>query len=146
MKKSILKLAIAIGLVLGTDDVFSQVGVGIGTGGFGMGMRIPINGRNNSQRSNRLESQVQDMKHDLDLKDDQVVKVRGLLIERDRDHQRGNKMSNEDFDKRMQEILTPDQYSKYNELKQQKRQDRQQNKKDNKKDALPESDWDDVYR
>ncbi|MEP7168988.1 MAG: hypothetical protein ABI855_06410, partial [Bacteroidota bacterium] len=78
--------------------------------------------------------------------DDQVMKVRGLLMERARARERGNKMSNEDFDKRMQEILTPEQFTKYNELKQQKRADRKEGKKETKKEPLPESQWDDVYR
>lgn len=121
-----------------------------------MGMNIPINGRKNTQRSNRLENQVQQLKNDLDMNDDQVIKVRGLLVERDRARQRGdgNEMSNEEFDKRMQEILTPEQYTKYNELKLQKREDRKETKKETKKEnskeakkePLPESEWDDVYR
>ena len=124
------------------------VGVGVGTGGVGMGMRIPLNHKN-AKHTDRIENQVQEMKHDLNLNDDQVVKVRSVFIERDRMHQQGNKMSNKDFDKRMQEILTPEQLPKYNELKQRKREERKNQKgntKDNKKEPLPESQWDDVYR
>lgn len=137
-------------LIFMSADGFSQIGIGFGTGGFGMGMNIPINGRKHQQRSNRLENQVQQLKHDLDLNDDQVVKVRGLMIERDRARQKGdrNAMSNEEFDNRMKEILTPEQFTKYTELKQQKHEDRQTKKdeKSKEKEPLPDSKWDDVYQ
>jgi periplasmic protein CpxP/Spy len=155
MKNMLNKLIITVAFLLFADGVFAQIGIGFGTGGFGMGMNIPIN-KKKSQRNNRMESQVQQLKNDLDLNDDQVIKVRGLLIERDRARQRGDRdtMSNEDFDKRMQEILTSEQYAKYTDLKQQKREERKEGmkeknkekEKEKEKEKLPESDWDDVYR
>lgn len=141
------KIIILMALFLITADGFSQIGIGIGSGGFGMGMNIPINHKN-AKRTDRIENQVQQLKHDLNLNEDQVVQVRNLFIERDRKRQRkGNEaMTGPEFDKRMQEILTAEQYTKYSELKQQKREEKKESKKDNKKETVPESEWDDVYR
>ncbi|MEO5571000.1 MAG: hypothetical protein ABIT08_05835 [Bacteroidia bacterium] len=140
------KLIFALVFFVFVSDAYSQAGVGVSSGGVGMGMRIPINGHKNMQHSNRLENQVQELKHDLDLNDDQVMKVRSLLIERDRMRQSGNKMPSQDFDKRMQLILTSDQYATYNKLKQENHQQKKESKKETKKAPLPQSEWDDVYR
>lgn len=146
MQKLISKTVLAVAFAFATHTAFAQIGIGIGSGGFGMGMNIPIN--KSKHRTERIEGQVQQLKQDLNLTDDQVLQVRNLLIERDRANSRRNKnMSREDFDNRMSQILTPEQNARYDELKQAKREEKRSEKKEEEqKKKLPESQWDDVYR
>lgn len=155
MKKHMKKLIIAAALLVCADNGFAQIGIGIGTGGFGFGMNFPIH-RNNSQRSKNIDKQVQQLKEDLDLNDEQEVKVRNLLIDRQRSYDRNGRdaMTREQFDSRMEEILIAEQYSKYNELKQEKRESKRETKKEireeedkeDKKKSVPPSEWDDIYQ
>jgi len=147
MKNLLNKLIIAAALIIYADGVTAQVGIGFGTNGFGIGMNIPVH-KNNKKRSERTEQQVQQLKQDLDLNDEQVVKVRSLLIDRDRSHERSARkaMTHEQFDQRMQEILSAEQYTKFSELKQQKREEKKEIRKEDSKEPVPPSQWDDVYR
>ncbi|MFI5218890.1 MAG: hypothetical protein ACHQNT_05320 [Bacteroidia bacterium] len=147
MKKFISSLLFTATFFICGGSAFSQAGVGIGTGGFGIGMHVPLNSKK-AQRNKNLDKQVDQLKHDLNLNDEQVVKVRSLLIERERSHNGGGKnaMAKEQFNLRMQEILTTEQYTKFNEPKQQKREGKEEVKDEKKKEPTPPEEWDDVYR
>ena len=151
MKNYFIKLFLFFFLFSSVDFCFAQIGIGIGSGGFGIGMNIPVN-RKNPRNEQRIEKQIQQLKTDLNLNEEQEKNVRNLIIERDRRSQQSRKkvMSHEEFDQRMQGILTPEQNARFNEIKQQKRESRMEKepekKQDNKKEALPESQRDDVYR
>ncbi|GEM_PF-3096767 len=128
-------------------DATAQIGIGIGTGGIGVGFGINP-GRNNPER--RIEKQVREMKKDFDLTPEQEKEVRSLLIERDRSRQsrKHEPMTMMEFDGRMKEILTEEQYVNYTERKQERKDDVRSGKSRQReqKDDLPESQWDDVYR
>ncbi len=51
--------------------------------------------------------------------------MRGLLVERDRRHRGSDPMMGKEYNQRLQQILTPEQYNKLTELRQQKRLQRQ---------------------
>ena len=68
-------------------DAFSQVGVGVSSGGYGMGTSIGIRAHGGGHQGKNPEKQVQQLKKDLDLTDDQVVQVRNLMMERERAHE-----------------------------------------------------------
>lgn len=147
MKKIITALLFASSFLVCVDHTVAQVGIGFGTNGFGIGMHVPIKG-NKAERSKQIDRQVNQLKQDLDLNDEQVVKVRGLLIEKERSQSQGrnNVMTREQFDLRMQEILTAGQYAKFNELKQQKREAKKEDIDTKKKEPSSSEEWDDVYR
>ena len=146
MKKIIIVL-FASAFFICADRAIAQIGIGIGTNGFGIGMNVPVNGRK-AQKSKHLDKQVDQLKRDLDLNDEQVVKVRSLLIERDRSHNRTGKkeMTGEQFNLRMQEILTDEQNIMYAKLRQQKREEKKDMKPGKEKESTPPDEWDDVYK
>jgi hypothetical protein len=142
------KLIVLIVILIAAADAYSQVGVGIGTGGMGVGINIPLNRK--KQRMQNMESKVQQMRRDLSLDSAQTVKVRGLLVERERRKNKGEPMPREEFNRRMDEILTTEQKEKFKEMHRQKRQERlpaDSPKPDNgaKKDTT-NTEWDDVYK
>jgi hypothetical protein len=145
------KMVVAVLLLFFGIDGFSQVSIGVGSGGFGMGMRVPINGK--KQRAQNLENKVQQIKSDLNLDSAQTVQVRSLLVERDRKKSKREPMPREEFNKRMDEILTVEQKEKFQEMGKQKREtkDRQPRPVNNAdstktKQAAPDTEWDDVYK
>src|SRR4051812_11049261 len=105
------KIIVALLFLFAAVDGFSQVGIGIGSGGMGMGVRIPIHSKR--QKAQNMENKVQQMRSDLNLDSAQVVQVRGLLVERERRQSKGQPMAREEFNKRMDEILSPEQKEKF---------------------------------
>jgi hypothetical protein len=144
------KILAFILVMLFSLNAFCQVGIGIGTGGVGIGMHIPINKK--KQRMENIESKVQQMKSDLDLDSSQVLKVRNLLVERDRKRHKGNLMTREEFNRRMDEILTDDQRARFKELHRRKSYKEPEQKTSPNNDSTQttpgdkELEWDDVYR
>ena len=138
-------------LLFFVTDGFPQVSIGIGGGGFGMGARIPIHSRN-KQKAEKIENQVQRMKSDLNLDSAQLVQVRSLLVERDRRKSKREPMPRSEFNKRMDEILTPEQKAKFQEIRKQKRQSKEPQNAPasvdttNSKQPAEETEWDDVYK
>jgi len=123
-------------------------GIGMGGGGFGMGMHIPLNKTNNAEKIDRnIEYRVQEMKTDLKLDDKQTVKLRNILIERERRRQGPNPMSPKEYNERLREFLTPEQYNTLVDIRKQRQQ--QQKIQPNNKQAAPHpdpnQDPDDVY-
>src|SRR5690242_14452890 len=91
MKRSFILIL----LVFIAASSYSQIGIGIGSGGMGVGMRFPIHSK--KQQAQNIENKVQHMRTDLNLDSSQVIKVRGLLVERDRRQSKGQSMSREEF-------------------------------------------------
>jgi hypothetical protein len=138
-------------VMLFSVNAFCQIGIGIGTGGVGIGMHIPINKK--KQRMENIESKVQQMKSDLELDSSQVIKVRNLLVERDRKRHKGTPMTREEFNRRMDEILTDDQRARFKELHRRKSHQDPAKKTAANNDSTQttpptekEAEWDDVYR
>jgi hypothetical protein len=146
MKKIILLMMV----LFAASDVFSQIGVGIGTGGMGVGVHIPLNKK--KQRMQNIETKVQQMRRDLELDSVQVLKVRSLLIERERRKSKGEPMLRDEFNRRIDEMLTDEQKVKFKELHRQERQSKAPaiaERKDStsvKQKVEPDTDWDDVYK
>ena len=136
------KLIFAIFLFLASLHGYSQVGIG-------MGFHIPLNGNSSGQQGHNTENEVQRMKSDLALNDDQVIKVRSLLVERQRRHNGSDPMTPREFNQRLETILTPQQLNKLAEIKQQKQQHKSQTPPNNgtntPKPAPNNQDADDVY-
>src|SRR5262245_9058789 len=96
-------------LFLSSTTAFSQFGFGFGSMGGGIGVTIPVN-NNSRQRSHFIDEEIQKMKKDLALDSSQVVKVRGLLVERDRRMSHKDPMTGKEYDQRIREILNDEQY------------------------------------
>jgi hypothetical protein len=124
------------------------VGIGMGGGGFGMGMHIPLSKKNDAEHIDRnIEYRVQEMKTDLKLDDKQTVKLRGILIERERRKQGPNPMSPKEYNERLREFLTPEQYNTLVDIRKQRQQQQkiQPNKKQGEPQPANNQDPDDVY-
>lgn len=152
MKKFITVLSLIV-LFSGIDMAVAQIGIGIGTGGIGMGVSIPINNKRKAERRERIEEEVQYLKKELELNDDQLVKVRGLFIERERSRERNarKRMTRTQFDEGMQKILTEEQYQEYIQLRPSKPETKpedikEEKEQEKKKETGNPADWDDVYR
>jgi hypothetical protein len=127
---------------------FGQVGIGIGMGGpgYGMGVTIPAGGKG-AEKSQKIDEQAKQMKHDLNLSKKQEADVRGLLVERDRRSNGANHMQPQEFNQRLDEILTPEQRIQLRELREKhhETQPQQQPAERNEKQPAPKGDTDDVY-
>jgi hypothetical protein len=127
------KAFVAVLLLFIARDGFSQVGIGMGGGGFGMGMRIPLGHK--QQQTEDMDSQVQRMKKDLNLDSTQVLELRSLLVEHDRRSSNKETMSKEEFNSRMDAILTPQQKERFRELRSQNKHNGQQHSAPYAKDS-----------
>jgi hypothetical protein len=140
---------ITIVVLLVSVNAFSQVGIGIGSGGAGIGLHFPINKK--KQRMENVEQKVQQIKEDLHLDSSQVLKVRSLMVERERKKHKREPMRREEFNRRMNEILTDEQKIKFKEMYRKKSYKESPQKTSNVPDStsspdIKEAEWDDVYR
>jgi hypothetical protein len=117
----------------------AQIGIGIGTGGIGFGIGL---GGGHDRFERKLEQEVQYLKRELNLDKAQESAVRRLVFERENKRDRAGRGERAArFQEGMKEVLTPEQYDKFQTLQQ-----GETPRERRKKEKLPESEWDDVYR
>jgi len=130
-------------LVSAAVPAVGQVGIGLGTGGIGVGFNLGGGHRDRPAKSPNAE--VRYLKDQLDLSDGQVVAVRQAIQDRESYRSRRQKQENyQRFEEDMKDILSPEQHTKYLEIRQQAARPKVKEKAAGKE--VPPSQWDDVYQ